>query len=284
MSVQCEGYRKTRLFNNQEGLQSLAIFVGMLRSELKAFLDEKADQYNNPEFIENDPIQVPHQFEVKEDIEIAGFLTATIAWGNRNTIIKNAQRMMELMELSPYDFVLNHSERDLVRMNQFVHRTFNHTDLMFFITSLKHIYTHHGGMEQVFQSGISQDSVLPAITHFKHLFFSIAHESRTTKHVSDPAKGSAAKRLNMMLRWFCRTDNKGVDFGIWKSISPSILSCPLDVHTGNVARQLKLIKRKQNDVNALHELDKQLRLFDSKDPVKYDFALFGIGVNKELIA
>ena len=214
----------------------------------------------------------------KEDIEISAFLTATIAWGNRKSIINNALRMMQLLDNVPYDFVLNHSESDLVRLSGFVHRTFNEVDLAYFIRGLKNIYQNHKGLEGVFAHKITTDTLQPAISSFKETFFELPHPSRTTKHVSDPLKGSAAKRLNMFLRWMVRDSSRGVDFGLWKSISPSVLSCPPDVHSGNVARKLQLLKRKQNDAKALAELDKSLRKLDPNDPVKYDFALFGLGV------
>lgn len=247
-------------------------------AELKTFLDEKANFYNNPSFIESDPIQIPHQFSKKEDIEIAGFLVATIAWGNRKSIIKNGSRLMNLMDESPYDFIMNHSETDLENLTNFVHRTFNGEDLMFFVRSLQNIYKKHHGLEAVFAATNDTDSMQRAIHNFKKVFFSIEHPSRTQKHVGDPLKNSAAKRLNMYLRWMVRKDHAGVDFGIWNSISPSRLSCPLDVHSGNVARKLKLLSRKQNDAKALLELDTYLRALDPVDPVKYDFALFGLGV------
>ena len=246
--------------------------------ELKEFLDSKVQQYNNPKFIESDPIQIPHQFNKKEDIEISAFLTATIAWGNRKSIINNAKQMMELLDNSPYDFVLNHSETDLEKLLLFVHRTFNGDDFIQFITSLQHIYKNHGGLESVFSKQTENDSVQSSISKFKSVFFEIEHLQRTQKHISDPLKNSAAKRLNMFLRWMVRNDKTGVDFGIWKSLSPAQLSCPLDVHSGNVARKLGLLKRKQNDAKALLELDIALRKLDAIDPVKYDFALFGLGV------
>ncbi|MCT8340382.1 TIGR02757 family protein [Flavobacteriaceae bacterium TK19130] len=251
----------------------------MTKTELKEFLDEKAHYYNRPKFLETDPIQIPHRFTHKEDIEIAGFLTATIAWGNRKSIINNATSLMERMGNSPYDFTLSHSDEQLESaMNGFVHRTFNENDAKYFIKALKSIYLKHGGMEAVFASDSSDGSLQTAIHSFKKVFFELPHEKRTEKHVSDPLKGSAAKRINMFLRWMVRNDNMGVDFGIWKQLSPSQLSCPLDVHSGNVARKLKLLKRKQNDAKALQELDRSLRKLDSLDPVKYDFALFGLGV------
>lgn len=250
----------------------------MTKTELKEFLDEKVLQYNNPLFIESDPIQIPHQFSLKEDIEIAGFLTATIAWGNRKSIIKNAHKMMELMGNSPYDFVLNYKPHHLDSFEDFVHRTFNSKDLTYFIKALNHIYTHHNGLENVFSTHATKNSTQPAIHQFKKIFFEIPHVQRTQKHISDPLKGSAAKRINMFLRWMVRKDSAGVDFGIWKSLSPAQLSCPLDVHSGNVARKLGLLTRKQNDAKALAELDTNLRKLDANDPVKYDFALFGLGI------
>lgn len=246
--------------------------------ELKSFLDEKVIQYNTLDFIESDPVQIPHLFSPKEDIEIAGFLSATIAWGNRKMIIKNAHKMMDLMGNSPYDFVMSHTENDLERLESFVHRTFNGQDFASFIKSLRHIYNNHGGLEAVFAQHQEPHSMQKSISEFKKLFFAIEHQNRTQKHISDPMNGSAAKRINMYLRWMCRQDNKGVDLGIWKSISPSLLSCPLDVHSGNVARKLSLLTRKQNDGKALAELDLKLRELDPNDPVKYDFALFGLGV------
>ncbi len=247
-------------------------------SELKDFLDEKVLQYNTLEFIESDPVQIPHLFTQKEDIEIAGFLSATIAWGNRKMIIKNSHRMMEIMGNTPYDFVMSHSETDLERLESFVHRTFNGQDFVGFVKSLQNIYKKHGGLETVFAKNQEANSTQKSISEFKKIFFEIPHLSRTQKHISDPLNNSAAKRINMYLRWMCRQDNKGVDLGIWKSISPSKLSCPLDVHSGNVARKLGLLERKQNDAKALLELDTALRQLDANDPVKYDFALFGLGI------
>jgi len=246
--------------------------------ELKEFLDSKVEQYNNLKFIESDPIQVPHLFILKEDIEIAGFLTATISWGNRKSIINNAKRMVELLDNSPYDFVLNHQETDLEKLSLFVHRTFNGEDLIQFIKSLKHIYKNHNGLESVFLKHAEKESLQNSISKFKSIFFEEEHLVRTQKHISDPSKNSAAKRINMFLRWMIRNDKAGVDFGIWNTLSPNQLSCPLDVHSGNVARKLGLLKRKQNDAKALLELDKSLRQLDPKDPIKYDYALFGLGV------
>jgi uncharacterized protein (TIGR02757 family) len=252
----------------------------MTQLELKEFLDEKVDQYNRLDFIESDPISIPHQFSQKEDIEIIGFLVATIAWGKRVSIIKNGNQMINLLGNSPFDFVMNHSESDLNRLNDFKHRTFNGEDFKYFIRSLKNIYKNHSGLEAVFNVPNEAKTMLDGIENFRNVFFEIAKEEnkRTFKHVSSPLKGSAAKRINMYLRWMVRQDRRGVDFGIWNSISPSVLSCPLDVHSGNVARQLGILNRKQNDWKALTELDLVLRRIDEIDPVKYDFALFGLGV------
>lgn len=250
----------------------------MKASILKEFLDEKVIEYNNPRFIESDPIQIPHRFSKKQDIEIAGFLTATIAWGNRKSIINNANRLMDLMGNSPHDFVMNFNDNHSEKLSSFVHRTFNGGDLIYFIQALQNIYTKHDGLENVFSKHAEESSLQSSIHHFKKVFFELPHQQRTQKHVSDPLKNSAAKRINMFLRWMVRSDNSGVDFGIWKTLSPAQLSCPLDVHSGNVARKLKLLKRKQNDAKALMELDTSLRKLDKNDPVKYDFALFGLGV------
>ncbi len=246
--------------------------------EIKEFLEEKVIQYNRPAFVETDPVFVPHQYIQKEDIEISAFLAATLAWGKRELIIRSALRLLSLMDNAPFDFVVNHNANDLKRLETFVHRTFNGCDAVFFMKALRHIYLHHGGLEAVFVEHADEASVIPAIQHLHRVFFSIPHEQRTLKHVANPAKGSAAKRINMFLRWMVRRDNKGVDFGLWKSISPAALSCPLDFHSGNVARKLGLLNRKTNDLKALMELDAALRSMDSEDPVKYDFALFGLGI------
>ena len=250
----------------------------MTNLELKEFLDEKVELYNNPNFIESDPIQIPHSFSLKQDIEISGFLSATIAWGNRKMIIQNSKKMMNLMGNSPYDFIMNHQDYQLEKLENFVHRTFNGGDFSTFVKGLQHIYTNHNGLETVFAKNQEVNSMQKSISEFKKIFFEIEHLNRTQKHVSDPMNNSAAKRINMFLRWMVRNDTKGVDFGIWKTISPAALSCPLDVHSGNVARKLQLLTRKQNDGKALFELDSNLRNLDPNDPVKYDFALFGLGV------
>ena len=246
--------------------------------EIKDFLDHKVTEFNRPEFIELDPISIPHRFSLKEDIEISAFLTATISWGNRKAILGTAGQMMQLMGESPYDFIMDSSDFNREKISEFYYRTFNGIDFAYFLSALKNIYSNHGGLENVFNELTTKCSVQESIGHFKQLFFELPHSSRTQKHISDPINGSAAKRINMMLRWLIRKDNKGVDFGIWKKISPSSLSIPLDIHSGNTARKLGLLKRKQNDAKAVTELDLVLRTFDGIDPVKYDFALFGLGV------
>ena len=246
--------------------------------DLKAFLDYKANTYEKIQFLEQDPISIPHKFNRKEDIEISAFLVATISWGNRVSIIKSGERMIKLLEDDPYNFVISHSDKELNQLSSFVHRTFNGRDFIFFIKALKHIYKNHGGLEFAFSNKPEAKRMNENISYFKKIFFELPHNKRTQKHVSDPLKGSAAKRLNMYLRWMVRSSHRNVDFGIWKRLSPSQLSCPLDVHSGNIARCLGLLKRKQNDQNAVLELDIKLRDFDPIDPVKYDFALFGLGV------
>lgn len=257
-------------------------FDNWSRTDLKNFLDEQSDRYNTRAFICDDPISIPHQFTRKEDIEISAFLTATISWGNRKSIVANANKMMLLMDQDPFQFVMNHDLADLKRLEKFVHRTFNAVDLIQFIQSLKHFYVHAGGMESVFTQGmIGHTNTAAAISGFKEKFFEGFRSSRSDKHVSDPSRGSAAKRINMFLRWMVRHDTRGVDFGLWRNIPMSSLSIPLDIHTGNIARKLGLLHRKQNDRKAVEELDAQLRSFDSIDPVKYDFALFGLGAMKD---
>jgi len=259
--------------------------MNLSKSELKVFLDEKVEEYNNLSFITKDPISIPHQFTKKEDIEISGFIAATIAWGKREMIVKNGNKLVKMMDNQPYEFVTNYNPNtDYKYIASFKHRTFNADDLSYFITALKHCYAEYKSLENTFSSFITSESttVKEAIIGFRTIFFELNDNPkfRTFKHVSNPAKGSASKRINMFLRWMVRNDNKGVDFGIWDSIPQSILSCPLDVHSGNVARSLNLLTRKQNDWKALTELDEQLRKLDSTDPVKYDFALFGLGINE----
>lgn len=246
------------------------------------FLNQKAEEYNGPCFIENDPVSIPHLFTKKKDIEIAGFLAATIAWGQRRNILKSARQLMAWMDHAPYDFVVNAEPKDLKTLEKFVYRTFNGSDAVGFITALQQVYKYHGGLEQLFTTGFQKKgNIKGAIACFRNTFIENL-PARTLKHVANPDKGSAAKRLNMFLRWLVRDDQRGVDFGLWKGIHKSELMMPLDVHSGTVARKLQLLNRTQNDWKAVEELTATLRIFDRNDPVKYDFALFGIGVNKEL--
>jgi uncharacterized protein (TIGR02757 family) len=247
-------------------------------NKIKFFLDENYRKYNNISFIATDPVSIPHRFSRKEDIEIAGFLSATLAWGQRVTIINNAEKLLSLMNSLPYDFIMNFRESDLEFFRGFVHRTFNYSDLCTFFFALKNIYQNHGGIEKVFTTGISKGGMDIAIAHFRHTFLEVDHERRSRKHISNPLSGSSSKRINMYLRWLVRKDESGVDFGLWKGIRSDQLICPLDVHSGRVARKLGLLGRKQDDWKAAEELTEKLRQFDPSDPVKYDFALFGLGV------
>jgi uncharacterized protein (TIGR02757 family) len=258
--------------------EKLYVYNGLSDREMKEFLDEMARRYNRPDFIEKDPVSIPHGYSEKEDIEVAGFLAATISWGNRTMILNSARRMMKIMGNSPYDFIMSHDEDDLELIDGSIHRTFNSEDFKSIIRGLRHVYKNHQGMEYIFNRYQTEGSLQPAIHEFRRIIFEPPHELRAEKHISDPFKGSAAKKINMYLRWMIRKDTNGVDFGIWKSISPSVLSCPLDVHSGNVARKLGLLTRQQSDAKAVAELDASLRELDSNDPVKYDFALFGLGV------
>ena len=246
---------------------------------MKEFLDEKYLQYNSLTFVESDPIIIPHLFSLKEDIEISAFLSSVIAWGQRSTIIRNATRLMNIMEGEPYNFIMNFKEKDQSLFDSFVHRTFNGTDCSYFIKALARIYKEHGGLEQIFSRAYSFDlTTKSAITLFREKFLSYHPDPRTEKHFANPSKGSSTKRFNLFLRWMIRTSSSGVDFGLWKSVPPSALMIPLDVHSGKTARKLGLLKRKQNDWQAVEELTANLRQFDPNDPVKYDFALFGLGM------
>lgn len=280
----------------------------MTKKELHSFLEENYERYNRPDFIEFDPISIPHRFSKKQDIEIAGFLAATIAWGQRPTILRNANELMRQMDNAPYEFILNHTTKDLLPFKKFKHRTFNGVDCTFFMRSLQHVYKKHGSLEKAFTG----TDIRAAISNFRSVFFSIPYPKRTEKHVSRPPlgvgeNGSACKRLNMFLRWMVRNDKRGVDFGIWgcssppskggaprpshrasgagdsavPAISPADLMCPLDIHSGNIARKLGLLTRKQNDWQSVEELTSRLREFDPMDPAKYDFALFGIGISEK---
>lgn len=252
-------------------------------SDLKKYLDRKSDEYNQPDFILNDPISVPHRFDLQHDIEIAGFLTATLSWGQRPVVISSSMALLQLMDNEPYNFLVNARENEFSRFLKFVYRTFNGDDCLFFMHALRHLYLQFETMETIFTEGYRKDqSIRQGIDSFRAAFFREPHLNRSRKHISDPSRGAAAKRLNMFLRWMVRSDKHGVDFGIWKSINPAHLMCPLDIHSGNVARKLGLLKRTQDDWRAVEELTANLRTFDPADPVKYDFALFGIGINEKL--
>jgi uncharacterized protein (TIGR02757 family) len=275
-------------------------------TDIKSFLDAKVAQYNRLEFIQNDPIVIPHQFMLKQDIEIMGFWAATLAWGQRVTIINKCRELITLMDGAPYDFIINHQEPDLKKLLNFKHRTFNDIDTLYFISFFKQHYEKYDSLEDAFlppsplkelnvpQShegsnnqtssspsggwGVSAESLL---NHFRSYFFSLPDfPHRTKKHVSSPSQKSTCKRLNMFLRWMVRKDDAGVDFGIWNRISPADLICPCDLHVDRVARKLKLITRKQTDWQTALELTEHLRQFDPLDPVKYDFALFGLGIEE----
>ncbi|MEJ7780441.1 MAG: TIGR02757 family protein [Daejeonella sp.] len=288
---------------------------------LKEFLDQKANQYNRPGFIENDPICIPHKFSLKQDIEIMGFWSAMLAWGQRKTIINKCNELIRLMDGAPYDFIVNHQDADLKRFSDFKHRTFNDTDALYFVEFFKHHYKKYSSLEYAFrpsqetvkaavyrdgffdENPLSRGLVIPAsapcfmheinplksnlivenaLNYFRGYFFSLPDfPKRTIKHVSSPLQKSTCKRLNMFLRWMVRDDNRGVDFGIWKTINPSQLICPTDLHVERVARKLKLITRKQVDWRTAIELTENLRAFDPSDPVKYDFALFGLGIEEQ---
>lgn len=253
----------------------------MKLSELKDFLEEKADYYNNPSFIENDPIQIPHRFSAKQDIEIAGFLTATISWGNRKSILNDAEKMLSIMGNSPYDFVQNVSEKDLKPLEKIgIHRTFKGEDFSEFILNLQRLYLENESLEHLFLTQQKEENFYHALHRFREEFVG-KNIHRSHKHISSTYKNSSAKRLMMFLRWMVRKDKKGVDFGIWKNIDQKYLSIPLDIHTGNISRKINIIQRKQNDWKTVEELDLVLRKFDSEDPAKYDFALFGLGVSKD---
>lgn len=247
-------------------------------AELRSFLEEKADRYNRPEFIATDPISIPHRFHHKEDIEIAGFLAATIAWGQRPVILKNASRLLAWMDDSPAAFVRGFSEKDLKPFRGFVHRTFHPEDCRYFLRALQRAYLDKGGLESLFTPSTHEQPLRELISEARRLFFLPPGPDRSRKHFSDPSRGSAAKRINMFLRWMVRQDDRGVDFGIWQQLNPSRLICPLDVHSARVGRKLGLLKRKSNDWQAAEELTISLRKLSPEDPVRYDYALFGLGV------
>ncbi|MBS1669377.1 MAG: TIGR02757 family protein [Bacteroidetes bacterium] len=250
-------------------------------NDLKKFLDKKVDEYNQPFFISSDPICIPHQFSKKQDIEIAGLFAALFAWGNRTTIINKSRELMQLMDNAPYEFCLQHQEQDLKKLLKFKHRTFNPTDLLYFIAFLRSHFTKHRSLETAFTIGMNkkEPTIEKGLIAFYHYFFSLPDgPERTRKHIASPEKKSSCKRLNMFLRWMVRSDDKGVDFGIWKNIIPSQLVCPIDVHVARVAKRLHLLSAKQTDWQSALDLTQHLRNLDQQDPVKYDFALFGLGV------
>lgn len=265
-----------------------------ISTDLRAFLDKKVAEYNRPSFVPDDPISIPHQYRERQDIEIAGFFTAIFSWGNRTTIIKKTRELMQLMDNAPYQFVLQHQETDLRRLLDFKHRTFNATDLLYFIAFFRHHYSHYASLEDAFlrpwemgADGAGPRSVAAAadswqaeraLSAFYHYFFSLDEmPPRTRKHIASPEKHSSCKRINMFLRWMVRSDGNGVDFGLWSRIPTARLICPLDLHVARVAKKLGLLHRKLSDWQAALELTEQLALLDPNDPTKYDFALFGLG-------
>ncbi len=255
--------------------------------ELKRFLDKHTEEYNRSSFIKDDPISVPHLFTKKQDREIAGFFAAVFAWGNRRTIIRKSRELMEHMDHAPHQFCLQHSEKDLKKLIRFKHRTFHADDLYYFIEFFHRHYKEHDTLEKAFLPAMNRAEkdksagTAEMLDHFKDYFFSFPHLKRTEKHIASPRQKSSCKRINMFLRWMVRKDGQGVDFGIWQKISPAQLICPLDLHVARVARRLGLLKRKQNDWMAAKELTEALRRFDKYDPVKYDFALFNLGIHEK---
>lgn len=247
--------------------------------EIKECLDELVLKFNTPDFIEDDPISVPHLFNDKNDIEIAGFLASTIAWGNRKAIVKSAHRMMSFMGNEPYRFVMDASDSEMLELVNYVHRTFNGGDFTYFVLALRKIYKKHGGIGDFFEKSYAKNGDMRIVLkEFWELFFSLEHLKRVEKHLSSITKGAACKRLNMYIRWMVRKDDSGVDFGLWETIPMSALYLPLDVHTGNIGRMMGLLSRKQNDWKSVEQITSALREFDVNDPVKYDYALFGAGI------
>lgn len=247
-------------------------------SSLKEFLDRAVAKFNTPSFIESDPLRIPHMYSRKEDIEIAAFFSALFSWGRRSVIVQKSQEFLELMDYDPYEFILNFTGKDLLRFSRFKHRTFLYDDTIFFLEVLQNVYRKEGGLCGLFQRYFqSCGDILESISLVRNYFYGFPHLKRSEKHFADPMAGSAAKRINMFLRWMVRKDNNNVDFGLWRVIPPQALYIPLDIHSGRVARKLGLLKRKVNDRKAVEELTRVLRIFDPLDPVKYDFALFGLG-------
>lgn len=251
----------------------------MRSDQLKVYLDKQVELFNQPDFIPLDPISIPHQFNRKQDIEISGLIAAVFAWGNRLTIRNKSLEFLGMMDGAPYEFLINHKESDLKPFDQFRHRTFQPLDALYFIDFLTRHYKENESLEELF---LSNSGIETGLVQFHTRFFAASYApNRTRKHIPDPRRGSTCKRLNMFLRWMVRKDNKGVDFGIWKKINQADLICPIDVHVGKVSRELGLLKRKQTDWRAAIELTENLRKLDPNDPVKYDFALFGLGVNAD---
>jgi len=249
--------------------------------DLKKFLNQAANRFNSPDFIEKDPISIPHRFSKLQDIEISGFWVAMLAWGQRVTIINKSNELMALMDNAPHEFIVNHQESDRARFLKFKHRTFNDIDTLYFLEWLQWYYRNHESLEHAFAQDLSEtdDTVEKGLIGFQRLFFSLPDApKRTRKHIATPERKSTCKRLNMFLRWMVRQDDKGVDFGCWKKIKPSQLIMPLDVHVDRVGRSLGLINRKQRDWTTAVELTTSLKKFNSEDPVIYDYALFGLGI------
>lgn len=251
----------------------------MEKNELREVLDALHDKYNKPEFVDNDPISIPHMFTGREDREVSGFLAATIAWGNRKAIVKSARRMVDFMDGRPYEFTMNASQTELDTLERFVHRTFNGGDFRSFVLALRHMYRDRGGIGVFFEERYAAtNDIKTVLSEFRREFFDCEHLPRCEKHLSSIDKKASCKRLNMYIRWMVRDDSRGVDFGVWKKIPSSALYLPLDLHSGNMSRALGLLERKQNDWAAVEEVTAALREFDADDPVKYDFALFGAGI------
>jgi uncharacterized protein (TIGR02757 family) len=251
----------------------------MTAGDLKQFLNKKVDEYNQPSFIKNDPISIPHLFSKKQDIEIAGFFTAIFSWGNRTTIVRKSRELMQRMDMAPYEFCRNPDVRSLRRLKEFKHRTFNENDLFYFVEFFHQHFKTANTLETAFSKWMNRkdENTGKALDGFRKYFFSFEHLKRTEKHITSPLQKSTCKRLNMFLRWMVRKDKDGVDFGIWKKISAAQLICPIDLHVARVARRLNLLKRKQTDWFAALELTDNLKKMDPNDPAKYDFALFGLG-------
>jgi uncharacterized protein (TIGR02757 family) len=266
------------LANKKDKVQTDLMITGA--ATLKEFLDKKVNEYNQPSFIDNDPVCIPHFYTKQQDIEIAAFFAALFAWGNRTTIISKSKELLGLMDNAPYEFCLNHKDADLQKLLAFKHRTFNATDILYFVAFLKHHYAFNKSLETAFTKWMDKNdtTVENGLNGFHHYFFSLEDAPpRTHKHIASPQKNSTCKRLNMFLRWMVRKDDKHVDFGIWKNISPSQLICPVDVHVARVARRFNLLQRNALDWRAAVELTEYLGTLDMEDPVKYDFALFGLG-------